>query len=98
MCFSNPQPYVRVRFHDQFGMWYQNSYMIVLGGGDRLARVGYCGAVNIGHDDDHDLWLYLEYRVVAILVPLTKSELIEEGVWSAILIFGRGMEAKNLDV
>jgi hypothetical protein len=40
------------------------------GGGYRLARVGYCGAVNIGHVEDLELWLYLEYHVIAILVPL----------------------------
>jgi len=27
------------------------------GGGYRLARVGYCGAVNIGHDEDLEPWL-----------------------------------------
>ena len=27
------------------------------GGGNRLARVGFCGAVNIGHDEDLGLWL-----------------------------------------
>jgi hypothetical protein len=34
-----------------------------------------------------------EYHAIAILVPITKSELIEEGVWSVVLIFGRGMDA-----
>jgi hypothetical protein len=61
-----------------------------------LARVGYYGAVNIGHDEDLEVWLYLEYHVRAILVPVTKSELIEEGLWSEVLIFGRGMDAKNV--
>jgi len=28
MCFNNRQPYVHVRFHDQFVTWYQNSYML----------------------------------------------------------------------
>jgi hypothetical protein len=28
MCFNIRQPYVHVRFHDQFVMWYQNSYMM----------------------------------------------------------------------
>jgi len=27
------------------------------GGGNRLAHVGFCGAVNIGHDEDLELWL-----------------------------------------
>jgi len=27
------------------------------------------------------------------LVPVAKSELIEEGVWSEVLIIGRGMDA-----
>ena len=63
-----------------------------------MARVGYCGAVNIGHDEDLELWLYLEFHVTAILVPVTKLELTEEGVWSEVLIFGRGMDAKNVGV
>jgi len=29
---------------------------------------------------------------------VTKSELIGEGAWSEVLIFGRGMDAKNVDV
>ena len=49
--------------------------------------MGYCGAVNIGHDEDLELWLYLEYHVMAMLVPVTKSELIEGGVLSEVLIF-----------
>ena len=68
------------------------------GWGYRLAHVGYCGAVNIGHDEDLELWLYLEYQVTAILVPVTKSELTEEGTWSEVLIFGRGMDDKNVGV
>jgi hypothetical protein len=40
----------------------------------------------------------LEYHVTAILVPVTKSELIEEGRWSEVLIFGRGMDVKNVVV
>jgi hypothetical protein len=44
-----------------------------------LFLVGLFGAVNIGHDD-LELWLLLEYRVIAILVPVTKSEPIEVGV------------------
>ena len=76
LCFNNRQPYVHVRFHDQFVMWYQNRYMMCAGflgvGGCRLARVGYCGTVNIGHDEDLELWLYLEYHVIAILVPVKK--------------------------
>jgi len=27
------------------------------GGAIPLARVGFCGAVNIGHDEDLELWL-----------------------------------------
>ena len=63
MCFNNRQPYVHVRFHDQFVTWYQNSYMLCAvfffwgGGGYRLARVGFYGAVNVGHDEDLELWL-----------------------------------------
>ena len=61
MCFNSHQPYVHVRFHDQFVMWYQNSYMMCAffwgGGRYRLARVGFCGAINIGHDEDLELWL-----------------------------------------
>ena len=60
MCCNNRQPYVHVRFHDQLAMWYQNSYIVNcdgFGGDYRLARVGYCGAVNIGHVEDHELWL-----------------------------------------
>jgi len=41
------------------------------GGGSSLVHVGYCGAVNIGRDD-LELWLYLQYHVIAILAPLTK--------------------------
>jgi len=44
-------------------------------GSCRLARVGCCGAVNIGHGEDLELWLSLECHVIAILVPVTKSEL-----------------------
>jgi len=40
----------------------------------------------------------LEYRVIAILVPVAKSELIGEGVWSEVLMFGRGMDAKDVGV
>jgi len=40
----------------------------------------------------------LEYHVIAILVPVTKSELTEEGVYSDVLILGRGMDAKNVGV
>ena len=61
MCFNNRQPYVHVRFRDQFVTWYQNSCMMCAdflgGGGNRLAHVGFCGAVNIGHDEDLELWL-----------------------------------------
>ena len=62
MCCNNCQPYVHVRFHDQFVMWYQNSYIVYCddffwGGGYHLAHVGYCGAVNFGHHDDLELWL-----------------------------------------
>ena len=53
----------------------------------------FCGAVTIGHDEDLELWLYLEYHVIAILVPVTKSELIEEHVWLEVPIFGHGMDA-----
>ena len=28
-----------------------------LGGGYRLVRLGYCGAANIGHDEDLERWL-----------------------------------------
>jgi hypothetical protein len=60
MCI-NRLTYVYVGFHDQFVMWYQNSYMKCAGfgegiGGCRLVRVGYCGAVNIGHGEDIELW------------------------------------------
>ena len=61
MSFNNWLPYVHVSFHDQFAMWYQNRYMMCAGflgvGGCRLARVGYCGTVNIGHDEDLELGL-----------------------------------------
>ena len=67
-------------------------------GGYSLARVGYCGGVNIGHGEDLEPWLTLECHVIAILVPVTKSELIEEGLWSEVLIFGRGMDSKNVGV
>jgi len=95
MCCNNCQLYVHVRFHDQFIIWYQNSYMIyvldffwIVGGDYHLVHVGFCGAVNIGHDEDLELWLQLEYRVIASLVPVAKSELIGEGVWSEVLILG----------
>ena len=35
----------------------------------------------------------IEYHAIAILVPVTKSELIEEDVWSDVLILGHGMDA-----
>jgi hypothetical protein len=63
MCCNNRQPYLHVRYHDQFVMWYQNSCTVKgdgffgRGGGHRLARVGYCGAVNTGHDEDLQMWL-----------------------------------------
>ena len=31
--------------------------------------------------------------MIAIVVPVTKSELIEEDVWSEVLILGGGMNA-----
>ena len=40
----------------------------------------------------------MEYHAIAILVPVTKSELIEEGVWLDVMIFGHGMDAKNVSV
>ena len=54
--------------------------------------MGCCGAVNIGHDD-LEQWLQLEYHVIAILEPVTKSEPIEDSVCSEVLVFGRGMDA-----
>ena len=44
MCFNNRQPYVHIRFHDQFVVWYQNSYMKCVGlfGGLGLL-FGLCG-------------------------------------------------------
>jgi len=32
MCCNNRQPYLHVRFHDQFVMWYQNSYNVYCDG------------------------------------------------------------------
>ena len=60
MCFNNRQPYVHVRFHDQFVIWYQNSYMMYAGfilGMGYFVCVGFCGAINIGHDEYLELWL-----------------------------------------
>jgi len=70
-----------------------------LGGGSYcLVHGGFFGAVNIGHGEDLEPWLTLQCHVIAILVPVTKSELIEEGLWSEVLIFGRGMDSKNVGV
>ena len=64
------------------------------GGGDySLVSVGFCGAVSIGYAENLELWLQFKYHVIAILVPVTKSELIEESVWLEVLIFGREMDA-----
>jgi len=54
---------MHVSFHDQFVMWYQNSYMMwcagffLLGGGGAniWSIVGFCGAVKIVHND-RELW------------------------------------------
>jgi len=53
-----------VSFHDQFVIWYQNSYVMYCagffgvwgGGGYHLVRVGFCGAVNIVRDEALQLW------------------------------------------
>jgi hypothetical protein len=52
--------FLHVIFHDQFVMWYQNCYMMCAGiflRGGQSFRMGFCGAVNIGHDEDLELWL-----------------------------------------
>ena len=65
--------------------------MLFRSGGYRLVDVEYYGTVILGMmkivSCDYD------WNVIAILVPVTKSELIGEGVWSEVLIFGRGMDA-----
>ena len=102
MCFNNCQPYVHVRFHDQFVMWYQNSYMWCAG----FFGVGL--GLSFGPRGilwSCKYWAWWRSWAVAVFGIPSNSDFgtsnkigTEEGTWSEVLIFGRGMDDKNVGV